>query len=55
MSTTLSKEALDFAPSLLAPQGSPPSRAPRAVLYCVTALLALSQLWATFVPIPGTR
>jgi HlyD family secretion protein len=48
MSTTLSKEALDFAPSLLALQESPPSRMPRAVLYSVTTLLALSLLWATF-------
>jgi hemolysin D len=47
MNTTLSKDALDFAPGLLALQESPPSRMPRAVLYSVTALLALALLWAT--------
>ena len=46
MSTILSKEALDFAPGLLALQESPPSRMPRAVLYSVTTLLALALLWA---------
>jgi HlyD family secretion protein len=46
MSTPLSKEALDFAPALLALQESPPSRMPRAVLYSVTTLLALSLVWA---------
>ena len=46
MNTTLSKDALDFAPGLLALQESPPSRMPRAVLYSVTALLALALLWA---------
>jgi hemolysin D len=43
---TLSSEALEFAPGLLALQESPPSRLPRGVLYCVTALLGLSLLWA---------
>src|SRR3982074_1896305 len=43
---TLSKEALDFAPGLLAVQESPPSGMPRAVLYTVAALLGLSLLWA---------
>ena len=42
----LSKEALDFAPGLLAIQESPPGRMPRAVLYVVTLLLALLILWA---------
>jgi hemolysin D len=46
MSTTLSKEALDFAPGLLAIQESPPARMPRAVLYCVTILLTLTLIWA---------
>src|SRR5581483_8535350 len=44
--TTLSKEALDFAPGLLALQESPPSRMPRAVLYSITTLLTLALLWA---------
>jgi hemolysin D len=43
---SLSPEALDFAPGLLALQESPPSRMPRAVLYAVTSLLALALLWA---------
>jgi hemolysin D len=43
---SLSREALDFAPSLLALQESPPARMPRAVLYSVATLLALSLLWA---------
>ena len=42
----LSKEALEFAPGLLAIQESPPSRMPRAVLYSITALLGLALLWA---------
>jgi membrane fusion protein, hemolysin D len=43
-----SKEALDFAPGLLAIQEAPPSRMPRAVLYSVTLLLVLALTWATF-------
>lgn len=43
---TLSKEALEFAPGLLAIQESPPGRMPRAVMYVVTLLLALLLLWA---------
>lgn len=43
----LSKEALDFAPGLLAIQESPPSRMPRAVMYTVTLLLALLIIWAS--------
>jgi hemolysin D len=42
----LSKEALDFAPGLLAIQESPPGRMPRAVLYAVTSLLILLIAWA---------
>jgi hemolysin D len=42
----LSEEALDFAPGLLAIQESPPSGMPRAVMYAVTALLALLLVWA---------
>lgn len=46
MTTTLSREALDFAPGLLAIQESPPARLPRAVLYSVAALLLLASIWA---------
>ena len=46
MSEGLSKEALDFAPGLLALQDSPPARMPRAVVYSVAALLALALVWA---------
>jgi hemolysin D len=45
---TLSKEALDFAPGLLAIQESLPARMPRAVLYSVTVLLGLTLVWAAF-------
>jgi hemolysin D len=41
----LSKQALDFAPGLLAIQESPPGRMPRAVMYTVATLLALLLLW----------
>src|ERR1700730_612190 len=44
--TSMSPEALDFAPGLLAIQESPPSRMPRAVMYTVTSLLALLLIWA---------
>jgi len=44
----LSPEALDFAPSLLAIQESPPARLPRAVLYTVSGLFALLVLWSIF-------
>lgn len=47
-SNILSPEALDFAPSLLAIQESPPARLPRAVLYTVSALFAVLLLWAIF-------
>lgn len=43
---TLSKEALDFAPHLLAIQERPPSRLPRTVLWSVSSLLLLLLLWA---------
>jgi hemolysin D len=42
----MSRDALDFAPGLLAIQESPPGRMPRAVLYSVALLLALLLLWA---------
>lgn len=42
----LSKEALDFAPGLLAIQESPPPRLPRAVAYAVSALVAILLLWS---------
>jgi HlyD family secretion protein len=44
----LSPEALDFAPSLLAIQESPPARLPRAVMYTVSALFVILLLWAIF-------
>jgi HlyD family secretion protein len=46
--TVLSPEALDFAPSLLAIQESPPARLPRTVMYAVSALFAVLLLWAFF-------
>jgi membrane fusion protein, hemolysin D len=45
---SLSREALDFAPGLLAIQESPPAKLPRTVLYTVAALFALLLLWALF-------
>jgi len=47
-SKSLSPEALEFAPGLLAIQESPPARLPRAVMYSVTALAAILVAWATF-------
>lgn len=47
-STVLSPEALDFAPSLLSIQESPPARLPRVVMYAVGALFVILLLWATF-------
>jgi hemolysin D len=41
----LSREALDFAPGLLAIQEDPPRRLPRAVLYAVLALVAIALVW----------
>lgn len=46
--TTLSPEALDFAPGLLAIQENPPTRLPRAVLYAVSLLFIILLLWAAF-------
>jgi hemolysin D len=47
-STTLSPEALDFAPGLLSIQESPPARLPRAVMYTVGVLFVILVLWAFF-------
>lgn len=47
-SRILSPEALDFAPSLLAIQESPPARLPRAVIYTVSVLFLVLLLWAIF-------
>jgi HlyD family secretion protein len=47
-STVLSPEALDFSPSLLSIQESPPARLPRAVLYTVGLLFFILMLWAFF-------
>jgi len=44
----LSPEALDFAPSLLAIQESPPARLPRAVMYTVLTLFLILLAWAIF-------
>ena len=44
----LSPEAAEFAPGLLAIQESPPARLPRAMLYCVGALIGGLLLWARF-------
>jgi hemolysin D len=46
--TTLSPDALDFAPGLLSIQESPPARLPRVVLYLVAILFALLTLWSIF-------
>ena len=45
---TLSEEALDFVPGLLAIQESPPAKLPRAVLYTVMALFTILLAWALF-------
>lgn len=45
---TLSSEALDFAPGLLAIQESPPPKLPRVVLYSVAILFAILLIWAIF-------
>jgi HlyD family secretion protein len=42
----LSPEALEFAPSLLAIQESPPARLPRAVMYSVSLLFVILLIWA---------
>ena len=46
--TTLSPEALDFAPGLLAIQESPPAKLPRAVMYAVSSLFLILLMWAVF-------
>jgi hemolysin D len=43
---SLSREAEDFAPGLLAIQESPPARLPRAVLWVVSTLFLLLLVWA---------
>jgi hemolysin D len=47
MSMGSAREALEFAPGLLAIQESPPAPLPRAVMYTVTVLTVLLLLWAT--------
>ena len=44
----LSKQALDFAPSILAIQARPASPLPRAMLYTLLTLFVLIALWAIF-------
>ena len=46
--TTLSPDALDFAPGLLSIQESPPGRLPRVVLYLVITLCAILAAWSIF-------
>ncbi|MDP3481755.1 MAG: HlyD family type I secretion periplasmic adaptor subunit [Sulfuricella sp.] len=46
--TTLSPDALDFAPGLLAIQESPPAKLPRTVMYTVLALFLIMLAWAIF-------
>lgn len=45
---TLSKQALDFAPSILAIQARPASPLPRVMLYTLLTLFVLIVLWAIF-------
>ena len=45
---TLSPDALDFAPGLLAIQESPPARLPRLVLYLVITLFLILLCWSIF-------
>jgi hemolysin D len=45
---TLSKQALDFAPSILAIQARPTSPLPRVMLYTLLTLFVLIVLWAIF-------
>jgi hemolysin D len=45
---TLSKQALDFAPSILAIQARPASPLPRVMLYTLMILFVLIVLWAIF-------
>jgi hemolysin D len=46
MNTRVTREALEFAPGLLAIQESPPAPLPRAVMYTVLVLTALLLVWA---------
>lgn len=46
--TTLSRDALDFAPGLLSIQESPPAKLPRTVMYLVSGLFAIMLAWAIF-------
>jgi len=46
--STLSPDALDFAPGLLSIQESPPARLPRVVMYVVGALFLILVCWAIF-------
>jgi HlyD family secretion protein len=46
--TTLSPDALDFAPGLLAIQESPPAKLPRTVMYTVLALFLIMLAWSIF-------
>lgn len=45
---TLSRDALDFAPGLLAIQERPPAKLPRTVLYSVAMLFGILLVWAIF-------
>ena len=45
---SLSKDALDFAPSILAIQARPASPLPRVMLYTLLTLFVLIVLWAIF-------
>jgi hemolysin D len=45
---SLTPEALDFAPGLLAIQESPPAKLPRAVMYSVSILFLILLVWAIF-------
>ena len=46
--STLSADALEFAPGLLSIQESPPAKLPRAVMYIVAALFLILLTWAIF-------
>ena len=46
--STLSPDALDFAPGLLSIQESPPARLPRVVMYVVGTLFLILVCWAIF-------
>jgi len=46
--STLSPDALDFAPGLLSIQESPPARLPRVVMYVVGSLFLVLVCWAVF-------